>query len=110
MANVFKNHKAKGVGNTPVDIYTPNERTRATVVGLNCSNTSTSNIEVDIKVRDEQSIEYFLAKGVVVPRNSALAAIGGDQKLVLEPLETLVVSTNKENSIDVIVSVLEIIE
>jgi hypothetical protein len=34
--------------------------------------------------------------------------MGGDQKLVLEPNNVLIVETNKNNSADVIVSYLEI--
>ena len=78
------------------------------MIGINVANTSTSNIEADILLRDETSTEVYIVKGCPINRNSALAAMGGDQKLVMEPNNVLVVRTNKDNSADIIVSVLEI--
>jgi len=109
MANQFKNFRTQSVGTQPVDVYTPASTATSTVIGINCANKSTSNIEVDIKIRDAASDEFFISKGVIVPRNSALAAMGGDQKLVVEPGQSLTVRANKDDSVDVVVSVLEII-
>jgi len=108
MANTFKNAVAQSVGTNPVDIYTTASNTRSTVIGINIANTSTSNIEVDILLRDDTSAETFIVKGAPINRNSALAAMGGDQKLVMEPNNALIIKTNKNNSADVTVSVLEI--
>lgn len=108
MANTFKNAVAQGVGTNPVDIYTTASNARSTVIGINIANTSTSNIEVDIILRDDTSTETFIVKGAPVNRNSALAAMGGDQKLVMAPSNVLIIKTNKDNSADVTVSVLEI--
>ena len=108
MANTFKKATAQNVGTNPVDIYTTSSNARSTVIGINIANTSTSNIEADILLRDETSTEVYIVKGCPINRNSALAAMGGDQKLVMEPNNVLVVRTNKDNSADCIISVLEI--
>jgi hypothetical protein len=108
MANQFGNATAKNVGTNPVDIYTTGATTRATIIGINIANTSTSDIEVSIKMRDSTSSEYFIVKDTPIARYSALAAMGGDQKLVMAPNNVLIVETNKENAADVIVSYLEI--
>jgi hypothetical protein len=108
MANTFIKRTAKDVGTNPIDIYTTGSGTRSTVIGINIANTSTSNIECDIILRDETSSEYFIVKGCPINRNSALAAMGGDQKLVMEPNNVLIIRTNKADSADVIVSALEI--
>ena len=108
MANTFKKAIAQNVGTNPVDIYTTASNTRSTVIGINVANTSTSNIEADILLRDETSTEVYIVKGCPINRNSALAAMGGDQKLVMEPNNVLVIRTNKDSSADIIVSVLEI--
>ena len=108
MANQFGNAKAKNVGLNPVDIYTTGSATRATIIGINIANTSTSDIEISIKLRDSTSSEYFIVKDTPIARYAALAAMGGDQKLVMEPNNVLIVQTNKEDSADVIVSYLEI--
>lgn len=108
MANQFGNAKAKNVGINPVDIYTTGSTTRATIIGINIANTSTSDIEISIKLRDSTSSEYFIVKDTPIARYAALAAMGGDQKLVMEPNNVLIVQTNKEDAADVIVSYLEI--
>jgi len=108
MANTFKNAIAKEVGTNPVDIYATSSNARSTVIGINIANISTSNIEVDILLRDDTSTETYVVKGCPVNRNSALAAMGGDQKLVMQPNNVLIVRSNKDNSADVIVSTLEI--
>jgi hypothetical protein len=109
MANQFGKKIAVNVGTNPVDIYTTGVSTRATVIGINIANTSTSDIEVSIKLRDETSTEAFIVKDTPIARYAALAAMGGDQKLVMEPNNTLIIYTNKASSADVIVSYLEII-
>ena len=50
-----------------------------------------------------------LGAAVAGAAGSALAAMGGDQKLVMEPLNYLLINSDTAASVDVIVSVLEII-
>lgn len=108
MANQFGNATAKNVGINPIDIYTTGSTTRATVIGINIANVSTSDIEVSIKLRDSTSSEYYIVKDTPIARYAALAAMGGDQKLVMEPNNVLIIETNKTDSADVVVSYLEI--
>jgi hypothetical protein len=108
MANQFGNATAKNVGTNPVDIYTTGATTRATIIGINIANTSTSDIEISIKMRDSTSSEYFIVKDTPNARYAALAAMCGEQKLFMAPNNVLIVETNKENAADVIVSYLEI--
>jgi hypothetical protein len=108
MANQFGNATAKNVGTNPVDIYTTGATTRATIIGINIANTSSSDIEISIKMRDSTSSEYFIVKDTPIARYAALAGMGGDQKLVKAPNNVLSFETNKENAADVIVSYLEI--
>lgn len=109
MANIFGKQTAQLVGTNPIDIYTTGASTRATVIGINISNISDSNIEATIKLRDESSGEIYIVKDTPIAKKSSLAAMGGDQKLVMTPNNVLIVSTNRENSADVVVSYLEII-
>lgn len=108
MANQFGNATAKNVGTNPVDIYSTGANTRATIIGINIANVSTSDIEISIKLRDSTSSEYFIVKDTPIARYAALAAMGGDQKLVMAPNNVLIIETNKADSADVIVSYLEI--
>lgn len=108
MANSFINRTQKNVGTEPATLYTVGNQTQTTVIGINIANTSTSNIETDIIIKLPDSTEIYLVKGCPINRNSSLAAMGGDQKLVLETGNELIIKTNKDNSADVIISALEV--
>jgi imidazoleglycerol phosphate dehydratase HisB len=108
MANQFKKTMETGIGTNPIEVYTTGASTRATVIGINIANTTNGTIQVSIKFRDDTSAEGYIVKDVSIAKGTALAAMGGDQKLVLEPNNFIVVVSNTENSADVIVSALEI--
>jgi len=109
MANQFKKTMTTNVGTTPVDVYTTGPSTRATVIGINIANTTNGTILVSIKFTDDNSTQGFIVKDVAIAKNTSLAAMGGDQKLVMEPNNSIVVVSNTANSADVILSALEII-
>lgn len=108
MANLFKNNAVSSIGTTPTEVYATGANARATVIGINVANIVTQNVTCDIILEDELSQVYFVVKGAVIPEGSSLAAIGGDQKLVLEPSNRLLINSDTPNGIDAIVSVLEI--
>ncbi len=107
MANVFNNQLTSGVGTTPEVVYSTDNVTKATVIGINISNNTTATVTADI-LMDDGVTQVFIVKGARIPAGTALAAIGGDQKLVINENSTLSVQTNVASSSDVIVSVLEI--
>ncbi len=107
MANVFNNQLTSDVGTTPVTVYSTNSVTKATVIGINISNNTSSTVTADIILDDGVSTVYIV-KGARIPAGTALAAMGGDQKLVINESSTLSVQTDTTASSDVVVSVLEI--
>jgi N-acetylmuramic acid 6-phosphate (MurNAc-6-P) etherase len=107
MANVFNNQLTSDVGTTPVVVYSTNSVTKATVIGINISNNTTSTVTADI-ILDNGVAEVYIVKGARIPAGTALAAMGGDQKLVINESSTLSVQTDTATSSDVVVSVLEI--
>lgn len=109
MANQFSNQQTVDIGSIPVIVYATNATTISTVIGINVANKSTGTIYANIILEGSDSTQTYLVKDVVIPRGSSLAAMGGDQKLVMTENNTLYVSSNVENSVDVIVSVLEIV-
>lgn len=109
MANQFKKTMTTGIGETPIEIYATDASTRATVIGINIANTTESSIYVDLTFTDETSQTGYIVKGTEVPPGTALAAMGGDQKLVLEPNNSISLTSDTSASVDVIVSSLEII-
>lgn len=107
MANVFNNQLTADVGTSPVVVYSTNSVTKATVIGINISNKTTSTVTADI-ILDDGVAEVYIVKGARIPAGTALAAMGGDQKLVINESSTLSVQTDTATSSDVVVSVLEI--
>ena len=100
MANTFKNYTSASVGTTPVTTYTVAASTTAVVIGCNVSNTTASQILVDVQVAG-----VYLVKDVPIPSGGALSVLDG--KIILETTETVVVTSDTATSCDVIVSVLE---
>lgn len=100
MANTFKNYTSSSVGTSAVTTYTVPASTTSVMIGCNVSNTTTSQIAVDVQVAG-----VYLVKGAPIPANSALSVLDG--KIILETTDTVVVTSDTATSADVIVSVLE---
>lgn len=100
MANTFKNYTSASVGTSPVTTYTVGASTTAVMIGMNVSNTTASQIAVDVQVAG-----VYLVKGVPIPANAGLSVLDG--KIILETTDTVVVTSDTASSADVIVSVLE---
>jgi hypothetical protein len=110
MANTFLRKTQREIGNTltQIDSYEVGGSTKTTVIGLSVSNTSTSSVDVDATLNDGTS-DFYIVKNCPVPSGSTVLLVGGDQKLVMEPLDLIKVkSSSATNKVDVIMSVLEI--
>lgn len=109
MANTFKRKLSRSVGTTPTAVgsYTVASATQVTVIGLAVSNTSSSQVLVDAMVNDGTN-DTYLVKQAPVPSGGALVIIGGDQKVVLEPNDSIKVTSDTASSIDAVMSILEI--
>jgi hypothetical protein len=109
MANRFNNQQTVDVGIGLTKVYETDANTVSTVIGINVANKTTGTVYADIVIQGADSTQTFLVKGVVIPRGQSLAAMGGDQKLVMVENNALFVSTTVTDGVDVIVSVLEIV-
>ena len=108
MASTFKNAVSAGVGVTPVDVYTAPALTATTVIGLSLANVSGVSISVTANVTKGATVVAVI-KAAPVPVGGTLVLFGGDQKLVLETGNKLSVTSSVAASVDVIVSMLEIV-
>ncbi len=109
MSNQFVKTLTTDVGTTPETVYTTGISTRSTVIGINIANTTSGPITVDIQFYDDANTNTgYIVKGVVIAKGTSLAAICGDQKIVLEPEDSIIVTSSVATSADVIVSALEI--
>ena len=78
-----------------------------TIIGLSCSNRTTSAITVDV-VHSDGSNDTFLVKTATVPSGGSLVVVGGDQKVVLQTGDSIKVTSSAASSCDVMMSILEI--
>ena len=109
MANAFKNKTQRQIGTslTAIESYTVGGSTETTVIGLTIANTTTSPIEVDATLNDGSN-DFYIVKNAPVPAGGSLVAVGGDQKVVLMPGDSIKVKSDTATSADVIMSILEI--
>lgn len=80
--------------------------TSHTIIGLSLANVGSAPVTGCIKLNKSGGPSVFLVKDAVVPLGGALIAVGGDQKLVLEPGDTLTAYCSVASSIDVALSYL----
>jgi hypothetical protein len=113
MANSFKSKTDTAIGTSPATIYTCPSSTETTIIGLTVANIHTSQIEIDVQLDASTRTSgaqdsVYLIKDAPIPVGSSLIAVGGEQKVVLEPGDTIKVTSNTASSADVAMSILEI--
>lgn len=80
--------------------------TEATIIGFSLANTTSANITVAAKLNKSGGATAFLVKDATVLPGGALVIVGGDQKVVLEPGDTVTAYSSAANAADAIVSYL----
>ena len=78
------------------------------VIGIRCCNILTSSILVDVKIANGGT-DYFIAKGVNIPPNSAIELIQGGAKIVLKSGDVLEAVSDTASSLDVVTSYIDTI-
>ena len=78
------------------------------VIGIRCCNILTSTIAVDVEIA-KGGADYFIAKGVSIPPNSAIELIQGGAKIVLQSGDTLSAVSNTASSVDIVTSYIDTI-
>ena len=109
MAHAFKNTTQRQIGTslTALETYTVPGSTETTVIGLTIANTTASQILVDATLNNGTN-DFYIVKEAPVPVGSSLVVIGGDQKVVLMPGDSIKVKSDTATSADAIMSILEI--
>ena len=110
MATVFKNVLQSGVGTTPSTVLTTASNAKTTVIGLSLTNIIDSVILVSILVEDTVALTsaYFI-KDVILPPNESLRVVNGGERLVLGASTSITLSANIDNSVDLVMSYVEIV-
>ena len=104
MAQDFRNNLQRNVGTSEVTLVTGGDYDA--VIGIRCCNVLTSTIEVDVFIENGGN-DHFIAKGVVVPPNSAIELIQGGAKIVLENNDILKAKSNTASSLDIVTSFID---
>ena len=108
MANSFKNYLGTSVGTTANAVYSPTTSgMQSTIIGMTLANITNLPVYASVLL-NSSSANAYLIKDALIPTGGTLVPVGGDQKLVMEQNDVLYVSSNSNNSVDVIISVLEI--
>ena len=116
MANTFKlktfEQGATAV-NTNIATYTVPASTTTIIIGLTISNITGNSITVDAQIVSTTNdvttnVSSYIGKDLPIPSGSALAPVGGTQKLVMEAGDLLKVTSSDASSIDCALSVLEV--
>ena len=128
MANTFLRKTSKSVGIAASDstwwqvgastagasqtgAYTVAASTTTTVIGFSITNVTTSSVDVDVAIGNtmaDVASDVALASSVPIPSGSTLVLFGGDQKLNMVTGDLIKVKSSANNSVDVVMSVLEI--
>ncbi len=113
MANAFLSETDKDIGTSAATIYTCPSSTETTIIGLSIANIVTTQITVDVELngsgRTSGAVDnVHLVKAAPIPVGGSLVVVGGDQKVVMEPGDTLTVTSDTASSADVVLSHLDI--
>ena len=86
------------------------DNSRATVIGLSLTNLLTDKaVMVSVMLTDETSTTGYYLKDVMIPPGSSLRAVNGGEKLIVASSNELMVVSSVEDSIDVLMSFVEIV-
>ena len=108
MATNFKNIMGKQIGTERVVVYTVPAATSTTIIGMNIANLTGSMVTADIEIGDEGSSIAHMIKGMPT-FNIPMKPIGKGEKIVLDATNTLYVKSDTTDSLDVILSLVEIV-
>ena len=108
--NTFKRKLSSAIGTTATAVggYAVPMDTQTTVIGLACSNRTAASVVVDAYLEASDGTLVYLIKGAPVPSGGSLIIVGGDQKVVMELSDEVKVVSDTADSVDVVMSILEI--
>lgn len=109
MPTVFKNVLESGLSQTPTTVLTTTAGVKTTVVGMSLTNTTSSIVLCSVSLEDTANAKsaYYI-QNTVIPPNQSLRVINGGERLVLGSDTNIIISTNTDNSVDLVLSYVEI--
>ena len=109
MATAFKNKLATGLGTSPTTVVTTNASANTTVIGMSLTNTTSGIVQVSIRLTDTvSSTSAYFINNVTIPPNVSLRVVTGGEKLILSVSTNVIITSNVDNSLDLVMSWVEI--
>ena len=108
MATILKNTVIKNCGTVPVLIYETLPTTRVTILGLSFTNLTDKFVYVNVELQSQDSARGFYLKDSILPSGTSLRAVSSGEKLILAGNNAMYVSSTLDDSVDVIISFVEI--
>ena len=108
MATTFRTKIVKDVGTQKIEAFETQPGTDATIIGMNLANTSTFDVQANVLIRDDTSVEAFYVKDVMIPPQTAFKAMIGGEKIILTTGYSILVQSDIDDSVDVIISYVDI--
>ena len=106
MAQDFRNNLQGAVGTGPATLVTGADYDA--LIGIRCCNIVATTILIDVYITNSAT-NYYVAKNVSIPPNSAIELIQGGAKIVMANGDTLNVKSDTASSLDVVMSYIDTI-
>jgi hypothetical protein len=109
MASFFRNKVIPEVGTSQVTALETAANSRMTIIGMSLCNLTQSMVLVDVLVEDAlENVGHYVHQ-MMIPANSSLRLVNGGEKLILAESNKLYMQSNIVDSIDVVISYVELI-
>jgi hypothetical protein len=110
MATLFKNKLQANLGTALTEVLTTESNAKTTVIGLSLTNLTEGVVLASIKVTDPIEVtSAWYIKDVIIAPNQSLRVINGGERLVLGPSTVVSIKSNVTDSLDLVMSYVEII-
>jgi hypothetical protein len=110
MATLFKNKLYSELGTVETTVLTTESNAKTTVIGLSLTNLTDSVQLVSIRIVDTVSVtSAYYIKDAILPPNQSLRVINGGERLVLGPSTEIKVEASTDESLDMVLSYVEIV-
>lgn len=113
MANEFRSSIVNDIGTSNTEVFVCANNTQTTVIGLTLANITAGTIKASVlldgtgRISGSTNVGYIV-KDAPIYAGGSLVAVGGDQKVVMEPGDSIKVVSNTSSSVDAVLSRLDI--
>jgi len=109
MATNFRNSVTKSIGTVTVPVYEASPGSYTTIIGMVLANLTESVVEASVTLTaTPDSVTGFIVKDVLIAPNSSLRVLNSGEKLIVASQNSLNVKSNINDSLDCVLSYVEI--